>query len=92
MARIKDAEMEKRKRLAVSYLEEKTSSSRPLRATYGAMANDLGLSVRQLRRVISALEDEGIVCVTKRFSDLGAQLENSYRLTPRGRRIMKMDE
>lgn len=89
MARIKDAEMEKRKRLVVNYFAEKTSSGRSYRATYSAIADDLGLSVKQLRCVISSLESQGAIRVTKRFSPLGAQIENAYRVTPYGKRLIR---
>ncbi len=61
-------------------------------ASLSSVARELGWSVGKVKLVRAAARDEGLLEVEERWGENGAQLENAYRLTRKGRRLLASRE
>lgn len=76
--------MDERKLRLLKYLSDNADESGCFTMSVAHIANDLGLSVTQLKYLRRSLVAEGLLMSEARFLPNGGQLENSYSLTEEG--------
>ena len=93
MARVSDSQMRQRAMGALAALRAASEHPRKgVRLSRRQIAETLGLSEQQARRVMKLLEKEGLVEVVSNFLPNGGQIENTYRLTKKGRKLLRRAE
>lgn len=86
MARTAERELAARKIRFLGCLRDKGADARPVEASKAMLARELGTTESRLRHDLKVLLAEGMLEAHARFLPNGGQLENAYRITPRGQR------